>query len=259
MLSHHAHRARYRFRDEGHRGHELFYVDFGRMVLTSDGRSFVLETGDCLIVPARRLHAIRGRGGRPFDALHLVYMGSAPRALSMKVLRLSPEERRVMAAIKREQGLRLPEGHAMATAKLNELVILLQRRLRSGGAAGAPLGENRLRYRDLVVEKALEYLAANVSRPLDSTAAARHCGVSPARLRAVLKARTRRSLRQHLRAMRVELACHLLHESYQNIDGICYQVGYQSVPHFCTVFKAETGKTPTAFARSLGRPTADDR
>ncbi|MBN2584220.1 MAG: helix-turn-helix domain-containing protein [Planctomycetes bacterium] len=257
LLRHKGYRPRYRYRDEGHRGHELFYVDFGSMSLTNDKRTFVLETGDCIIIPARMFHSIGSRGDRPFDSLHLVYTGSAPRKLTARVLHLLPEERRIMAAIKREEDFRLPEGHAMAVAKLNELLILLQRRTHPGSAPGTLLGENRLRYRDLVVQKALGYLESNVSKLLDSAAVARYCGVSPSRLRVVLKNVTGRSLRQHLRAMRVELARHLLHGSYTNIDAICYQVGYQSVPHFCTVFKSLTGMTPTDFARSLGSPTTN--
>lgn len=254
LLRHKGHRSGDRFRDEGHCGHELFYVDFGKMVLATDTKSFVLETGDCVIVPARMFHSIRGRGGKPFDSLHLVYMGSAPRKLTRRVLHLLPEERRIMAAIRREEGFRLPESHAMAVAKLNELLILLQRRTHPGGDRTV-LGENRLRYRHLVVQNALGYLEANLSKPLDSAAVARYCGIGPSRLRTLLKSETGRSLRQHLRAMRVDLARQLLHESYKNIDAICYQVGYQSVPHFCTVFKAETGMTPTTFAKSLGTPT----
>ena len=256
-MHHEGHRRGYRFQDEGHRGHELVYVDFGSVSVATGSGSFVLETGDCFIVPAQASHDIRGRGGEPFDALHIVYTGSAPRKLAGTVLHLLPDERRILAAIKREEGVRLPQGQAMVVAKLNELLILLQRRTHASGQRREVPGENRLRYRDLIVQKALGYLEDNVSKPLDSAALARHCGISPSRLRVVLKNETGRSLRQHLRAMRVELACQLLHESYRNIDTICYQVGYQSVPHFCTVFKAETGKTPTAFARSLGKATPE--
>ena len=254
LLRHKGHRRNYHFQDEGHPGHELLYVDFGKMVLTTEIESFTLETGDCVIVPARKSHHIKGRVGNPFDFLNLVYTGPMPRKLVARVFRLAPKERRIMAAMKCEEGFSLPNSRAMSLAKLNELLILLERRTFADSLDNYPLGENRLRYRNLVVQKALGYLEANLSKPLDSNAIGHYCGVSPSRLRVLLKNETGKTLRQHLRAIRIELACQLLHESYKNIDEICYQVGYQSVPHFCTVFKDEIGMTPTAFARSLGKP-----
>jgi len=52
----------------------------------------------------------------------------------------------------------------------------------------------------------------------------------------------------------VEAAKQLLLESPLNTNELAWRVGYTSAPHFCILFKKETGQTTTEYARSLGKP-----
>ena len=67
------------------------------------------------------------------------------------------------------------------------------------------------------------------------------------------------AMRRQIRRRRIKqetgksLSQHLM-KSPLNMDELAWRVGYTSAPHFCTVFKKETGKTTTEFAQSLGQP-----
>ncbi|MBN1670932.1 MAG: helix-turn-helix domain-containing protein [Kiritimatiellae bacterium] len=256
LVRHKGKAAGYTARRHGHRAkHELIYVDYGGILLQCGRRRFGLKTGDCFLVRGGQSHSFRGRAGKPFDFLNIVYRGRVPGTLAERVLHLDAEERRLIMALKEESLAMAPQYEQMLLLKLNELFVRLERRGPGWRQAVPVAAENQLRHRARLVGHALGYLRAHVSRPLDVGVVCEHTGVSPSYLRALVRAETGMSLRQHLRAMRIEAAKHLLRESAENVTTTCYRVGYRSAPHFCTVFKRMVGMTPAEYARSLGTPS----
>jgi len=245
-------RAGYRTRWHREReAHELIYVDYGAIRLRAGDLRVELDTGDCFVVSRGTFHEFHGKSGRAFDFLNVVYSGRAPGGIENRVLHLPAEERALVRALK-EESLALQPGHeAMMILKLNELLLRLGRRDGSTLEQYGRPGDTTHRYHGRVVRHALGYLEHHFSQPLDAKAVARHAGVSRSHLRALLRRETGRSLRSHLRGFRVERAKRLLRESSENIATVSYRVGYQSVPHFCTVFKRAVGKTPSEYVRSL--------
>ena len=161
-----------------------------------------------------------------------------------------------MADLKRESESHAPYHSDMLLLKLNLLLLSLARNHRKPLANLPNIGTNRMTHNQQVATKALAWLEKNLQEPLDPEAAAQHVGVSASHLRKLMKQETGKSLSQHLKTLRVERAKQLLMESPLNMNELAWRVGYTSAPHFCTVFKKETGKTATEFAQSLGQPTA---
>ncbi|MFH1615035.1 MAG: AraC family transcriptional regulator [Planctomycetota bacterium] len=250
-VSHKTKRANHITESHSHGRCELIYVDFGSVILKAASRRFELGTGDCFIIPPHIKHSFCGKAGRVFDFLNITFRGLPDKIIWSKVLHFMPEERRIMHILKTEYETRPQHFHQICTLKMNELFLFLERR--SGGIIrDEPIrGDNRLQYRNIIVQKALKHLYENFSRPLIPEAVAKAVGVSESHLRWLLKKETRLSLRQHLRAFRIEYAKRLLRESVNNVDQICYRIGYQSVPHFCTIFKKHVGMTPSQYSRSL--------
>lgn len=239
----------YKIAPQYHPGQEIIYVDYGKLLLHLQRQTISLETGDCYIIPSNVRHHFEGEQGNPFDFLNIVYRGHIPSTLVNRVLHLLPDERRIMHTLKAETEAKLANNNLIVFLKLNELLLLLDRRKGIGSAE--MLGNNRLRYRNIQVQKALNYLFNNLAKPLNAREVAHHVGISDSHLRLIIQKETRQSLRQHLRRFRIDFAKHLLRESSENIDAIAYKVGYHSPPHFCTVFKTQVKMTPSQYAKSI--------
>ena len=119
-------------------------------------------------------------------------------------------------------------------------------------------GENKYAHRSSIVERALNILYNDYIHPLSPDYIAGKMGISTSHLRRLIKNETGASLAQHLKAIRIEKAKQLLMESSDNVDEISRSVGYESVPHFCNLFKKMTGMTPMQYAKSLGLPTSNN-
>ena len=117
-------------------------------------------------------------------------------------------------------------------------------------SSAVPVGDGQLS----IVFPASSASSSDCVTPLDPAAAAQHAGISPSHLRRLLKKETGKNLSQHLKTLRVEAAKQLLLESPLNTNELAWRVGYSSAPHFCTLFKKETGQTTTEYAQSLGKP-----
>jgi len=259
LIRHEARGAHVADLDPGHAANELFYVDRGRAQLIVGRTEFRLDAGDGVIFQGRTPHELHGIGEEPLTVLCVYFDANLPRRLLRRRFRFTEMEREILAALKAEEGFRRRHGYTMALAKLNELLAVLDRCDHERDPELKPAGWNRISSRNQVVRQALAYLQDHLAEPLDPAAVAAHCGLSDIRVRALLGRETGKNLREHLRAMRVERACRLLRETSLNVKQIAEQVGYETVPHFCTVFKIETGMTPTEYARTLGLPTTTRR
>lgn len=256
LVEHKGKKAGYRFPLKSHEEHEISYVDYGRMKLILGERTRILSAGECIVIPSGTRHSIQTHEDRPFSFLDIEYHGRCPAVLAKKQLVLSPDERKLMADLKQESETRAPFHREMLLLKLNQLLLSMDRNRRHELVNIPIVGTNRITHNHQISTKILAWLEAHLQDPLDPKAAARHAGISASHLRKLVKQETGKSLSQHLKTLRVELAKQLLMESPLNMNELAWRVGYTSAPHFCTVFKKETGKTATEFAKSLGQPTA---
>ncbi|GAA5483084.1 HTH-type transcriptional activator RhaR [Haloferula sargassicola] len=106
-----------------------------------------------------------------------------------------------------------------------------------------------IRSRTDPVKRALAVMEERLAEPMDLKTLGRECGVSPTHLSRMVKQRTGRTLREHLRRIRVAHACELLSVSGTRVTEVALDVGYQSLSHFAKAFREETGKSPGEWAR----------
>ena len=242
----------YYIQPQQHRGHELIYVDYGRMQLNVNTRKYILENGDCFLIPENTAHFLKGDNGKPFDFLNIVFKGSLLKSIGNQTLQTSHQERNIMLSLKQESENKVYHNRELLLVKLNELLLLLDRHHSQTIRGELPKGENRIKYQQVVIDKALNYLFEQRCKPLNIEHITRYAGISQSHLRMLVRKETGMSLRQHLRRFRIDFAKHLLKESPENVDTIAYRVGYNSIPHFCTIFKREVKMTPSEYAKSLG-------
>ena len=94
-----------------------------------------------------------------------------------------------------------------------------------------------------------EYVALNLDQDLSSGVLTQELGISRTSLFEKVKALTGYSLNDYVKRMRIEKAMALLKDSEMNINEISDAVGFAYPRYFSTVFKEETGESPTEYRK----------
>ncbi len=97
------------------------------------------------------------------------------------------------------------------------------------------------------LEKAVAYLEAHLDEPLDLPSLARHVGCSHFYLSRLFSEHKGQTLRQYLRALRIDRAAALLSTGRYNVTEAAVEVGYRSLSHFTKAFLSKKGCLPRDF------------
>lgn len=94
------------------------------------------------------------------------------------------------------------------------------------------------------VRRCMEYMQMHLSEDICLEELARHCCVSYEYLSRLIKKECGQTYRQLLRQMRIERAKLYLKQAI-SVQETAERTGFKTAAHFCRVFKAETGCTPS--------------
>jgi len=103
------------------------------------------------------------------------------------------------------------------------------------------------------VKKAIQFIEANLTKPLTLTEVARESGMSKYHFARTFKALTGKTFKEYLNYRRVEQATILLRKGDITVTEVCFQVGFNDLSYFDRVFKKLVGKSPLAYQKELGR------
>ncbi len=98
-----------------------------------------------------------------------------------------------------------------------------------------------------------QYVQPRLAQPITLAELGRALGQSESHLRARFRALTGISLGSHLRALRIQKACNLLHSTALPIGTVAEQCGFESVYSFSRTFKIARGISPRAYRQGLLR------
>ena len=101
------------------------------------------------------------------------------------------------------------------------------------------------------MEKAINFMKLNFSRPLALSEIAEASGVSRSHLEHLFKNTTGSSIMTYLQELRIQRAKMLLLESGLNISQIAEQTGYSSIHLFSRRFKTFVSVSPTRYAKMI--------
>lgn len=107
-------------------------------------------------------------------------------------------------------------------------------------------------YRRIVQAKL--FIDANFTEAIDLENIAEEACFSKYHFIRLFKQAYHKTPHQYLVTLRIDYAKKLLSQSECNVTDVCFQIGFESVGTFTTLFKKMNGVTPTAF-----RQTAQDR
>jgi AraC family transcriptional regulator len=127
------------------------------------------------------------------------------------------------------------------------LLAELQRELGQPRAAlDLPASRGGLR----VAHTAIRHMQAQLGEPLAVQDLARACGVGVTSFSSSFRQATGTTPHRYLRKARIERSCELLRTTGLQVGEIAAAVGFRGQSHFCSVFVAERGLTPSAYRRS---------
>jgi AraC-like DNA-binding protein len=116
-------------------------------------------------------------------------------------------------------------------------------------ASGRPA---TVRARRALVDAAREALAADPGVALAGLA--RALGVSPHHLSRAFRAGTGHTIARHRMRLRARAALERLADGDDRLADLAADLGFADQSHLCRVIRRETGETPSALRRALGRP-----
>lgn len=99
------------------------------------------------------------------------------------------------------------------------------------------------------LQPVLHYMEEHLAEPeLSNAALAEQLGISEVYLRKLFARHHGISPRQYLLELRIRKAKQLLADTTGSVTAVAETCGFSSLYHFCRVFKAKTGMTPTEYA-----------
>ena len=99
------------------------------------------------------------------------------------------------------------------------------------------------------LKKSVEYINENFREPLSVGALAKICGVSENYYRRIFGKCMGISPLKYINSKRIEAAKALIVSGYYRISEISDMCGFSEHKYFCSVFKKETGKMPSEYAK----------
>lgn len=95
----------------------------------------------------------------------------------------------------------------------------------------------------------LEYTFSHIDQKIHIESAAQKANLSKSQFSRYFKTHTGKSYIQFLNEVRVENACTLLLEKKDNIETICYKVGFHNVSNFNRIFKKVKNMSPKEYRK----------
>jgi AraC-like DNA-binding protein len=98
---------------------------------------------------------------------------------------------------------------------------------------------------DRRVEKVVDYMREELSRPLTITDCSASVNLSPSRLAHIFKAELSLPPAKYLRSIRMQQAKALLETSFLSVKEVMFKIGVSDKSHFTREFKRTYGVTPS--------------
>lgn len=246
--------ADYVFRGETHDFYELVLVCEGRIGVTADADSFVLDTGCAILHPPMEFHSLRGIGS---PAKIIIFSFAADNMPQFDHFRFTIDEENLRRA---ERALTLfrantpavneeigdvPESKERIVQRaLCELEILLLTLTEPSGNVQYDASAGARNYR-----RALSVIEEHLTEPLDTATLARLAHMSPSLLKKTFSRYAGVGVMEYIRTRKINHAIPLLRAG-GSVKEIAADLGFTDAGYFSTVFRRVTGHSPTYYRKN---------
>lgn len=246
--------ADYVFRGETHDFYELVLVCEGRVGVTADADSFVLETGCAILHTPMQFHSLRGIGS---PARIIIFSFAADSMPSFESLRFTVGEENIRRAERAVSALRsntpakekeigdVPHGRERAVQQaICELEFLLLTLTEPTSNVQFDASAGARNYR-----RALQVIEDHLTEPLDTAALARLSHMSPSLLKKTFSRYAGVGVMEYIRARKINHAIPRLRAG-GSVKEIAADLGFTDAGYFSTVFRRVTGHSPTYYRKN---------
>ena len=247
--------ADYVFRGETHDFYELVLVCRGRIGVTADADSFVLETGCAILHPPMEFHSLRGVDT---PAKIIIFSFAAENMPRFDNFRFTVDEenmrraeraltlfRTSTSAVNEEIG-DVPEGKERAVQRaLCDLEFLLLALTEPTGNVQYDASAGARNYR-----RALAVIEEHLAEPLDTATLARLSHMSPSLLKKTFSRYAGVGVMEYIRSHKINHAIPRLRAG-GSVKEIAADLGFTDAGYFSTVFRRITGHSPTYYRKNF--------
>ena len=244
----------YVFRGETHDFYELVLVCEGRVGVTANADSFVLETGCAVLHSPMEFHSLRGVGS---PARIIIFSFAADRMPTFDNHRFTVGEeniRRAERAVEllranthakeKEIGSILSGRERAAQQALCELEILLLTLTEPSANVQFDASAGARNYR-----RALQVIENHLTEPLDTAALAKLSHMSPSLLKKTFSRYAGVGVMEYIRTRKINHAIPRLRAG-GSVKEIAADLGFTDAGYFSTVFRRVTGHSPTYYRKN---------
>jgi len=233
----------------------LIFCTKGKGWLDIDGETVAVGAGEVLIIPPNKAHSYHADEKDPWS-IHWAHFSGTSAASYASMLPAHEYVLTVTESDSRDIAKMFRECYRLMSGGLTEKTLLLvshimrhalgvlffqSGRSQSGGA--------RVIVHDLT--KSIEFMRANVARPLTLRELSRHAGLSPARFSSLFRDQTGSSPVEHHIRLRMQAACHYLDTTALSVKEVAAELGYDDPYYFSRIFQKTLGCSPLAYRRSV--------
>lgn len=264
------------FGGESHNFWEFNYIDKGCMVVTIDGKEYLLKSGEIVFFQPNEFHSLEARGlsAPNHTVVSFVSNSKAMKYFKNKIIALNSAERKILSILLRE-GLsayspidkqppitgmnereNAPIGAVQMTFNLlEEFLITLLRRNESGISMGTRL-VSPMYYESLPdkIKEIAKYMEQNIRQSLSVSQIAKHFLLSESGLKKMFSRDVGCGVTDFFNNMKIEKAKEYIRENEKNFTQISDELGFSSIHYFSRLFKKKTGMTLTEYRSSVIYP-----
>ncbi len=265
------------FGGESHDFWEFNYIDKGCMVVTIDGKEFLLKSGEIVFFKPNEFHSLEARGlsAPNHTVVSFVSNSDAMKFFKNKIIALNSAERKLLSILLREglsayspinkvppiMGMKerdnAPIGAVQMTFNLlEEFLITLLRRSESGISIGTrlltPMYDESIPDR---IKDVAKYMEQNLHQSLTVGQIARKFSLSESGLKKMFSKDVGCGVTDFFNNMKIEKAKEYIRENEKNFTQIAEELGFGSIHYFSRLFKKKTGMTLTEYRSSVIYPS----
>ncbi len=268
--------ANFVFGGESHDFWEFNYIDKGCMVITVDGKEYLLKSGELVFFKPNEFHSLEARGlsAPNHTVLSFVSNSKAMKHFEKKIIALNSAEKKLLSILLREglsayspiekippiTGMREKENAPIGAVQmtfnlLEEFLITLLRRSESGISLGARL-VSPMYYEDLPerVKAIAKFMEQNICGHLTVAEIAKHFSLSESGLKKIFAKDAKCGVIDFFNDLKIEKAKEYIREDAKNFTQISDELGFSSIHYFSRLFKKKTGMTLTEYRSSVIYP-----